>query len=61
MNTSRVITLSKDVGPHKEKVIMATEIRIHLSLSGISVWGPLTVETNSEVTSYNAKKDGYQQ
>ena len=56
MNTSRVVTLSKDVRPHKEKVIMATKIRIHLSLSGISVRGPLTVETNSEVTSCNAKR-----
>ena len=56
VNMSRVVTLSKDVGPHKEKVVMATKIRIHLSLSGICVWGPLTVETNSEVASCNAKR-----
>ena len=50
VNLSRVITLSKDVGSHKSKVVMATKIRIHLHLSGTSVWGSLTVETNSEVT-----------
>ena len=49
VNSSRVITLSKDIRSHKSKVVMATKIRIHLHLSGISVRGPLTVETNSEV------------
>ena len=51
VNSSRVITLSKDIRSHKSKGIMATKTRIHLHLSGISVRGPLTVETNSKVTS----------
>jgi hypothetical protein len=38
VNASRVVALSKDVRPHEEKVVMTTKVRIHLFLSGISVW-----------------------
>jgi hypothetical protein len=44
-------TLSKDVGSLKEEIIVATEIWIYLPVSGISIWIPLAVETNSVVTS----------
>ena len=47
----KLTTLSKDVGPHKTKVFMATEIWIYLPLSSISVWIPLAVEANSVTSS----------
>ena len=55
VNVSRVIALGKDIWSQKKEVVMATEIGIHLHLSGSSVWGPLTVETNSVVTSCNIR------
>ena len=55
VNVSRVIALGKDIWSQKKEVIMATEIGIHLSIIRISVWGPLTVETDSVVTSCNVR------